>query len=622
MGSSSSTTGAKSIAKQNFHCVIRKVECRYTSDEKTMKAVLYDANTYEHFSFVGRNPQKEVRTTGILYGGVSIQHPLGYYFITNHEGKRIKLNCNREINLCTDTKHNRYTIKYIDIDSHELKFEEREIEKGELDLYYYNLFYRLGEYGKRSAEHVIVNYGYKHDGIQGAIKELPSGIVAGVIGAQTGSAMDFICALRFIHLPYIKHNDSQFGCYTSLLYNECPHIPSAPTITIYTYPDIEFSLGIGLNLNSRKSNNDKKAPFSFEFSVKYASIEKKLTKLDKISSESDIESQRASRFYNSIKMLADFFEDAAGLTHSLTNGINAIYGEDNNLIKDVGTVGRVFGKTSSIIRSSSNWLKGSLEINPSLIGTWRYSVSDDLSRIGRYIELELGIGCKGELTLDLIYLCKQAFNKAKKTTTAIAITTSVTTGGLAALPSLLIKFLVDCIADWLIRKFNEGVKLNLVLFGNINFSSFQLKWDTSRDEIFQGNGLALGIKLGIKLIAALEFKTSITLFLSMNAAVNASAEASATLDWRLLLNLKNGNLGVDQKITINPFVIRMEYYVVGGFEIWGYSLNTSKGNVKEWRTKNYEMSPERIQLFDFGDVPSEADVTETSAGNGGGVSGW
>lgn len=622
MGSSSSTTGARSIEKQDFHCVIRKVECRYTSDEKTMKAVLYDVNTYEHSSFAERNPQKGVRTTGVLYGGVSTQHPFSYYVITNHEGKRIKLNCNREINHCTDTKHSRYTIKYIDIDSHELKIEEREIEKGELDLYYYNLFYRLGEYGKKAAEHVIVNYGYKYGGIQGAIKELPSGIVAGVVGAQTGAAMDFICALRFIHLPYIKHNDSQFGCYISLLYNECPHIPSVPTITIYTYPDIEFSLGIGLNLNSQKSNNNK-TPFSFEFCVKYASIEKKLTKLDKISSESDVESQRASRFYNSIKMLADFFKDAAELAQSLTNGINAIYGEDdNNLIKDVGSVGRVLGQTSSIIRSSSNWLKGSLEINPSLIGTWRYSVSDDLSRLGRYIELELGIGCKGELTLDLICLCKQIFYKAKKATTAIAVTASVASGGFAALPSLLIKFLVDCVADWLIKKFNEGVKLNLILFGNISFSSFQLKWDTSRDEIFQGNGLALGIQLGIKLIAALEFKTSIALYLSLNAEVKASAEASATLDWALTLNVREGNLGIDQKITINPFVIRMEYYVVGGFEIWGYSLNTSKGNVKEWRTKNYEMVLERTKLFDFWGAPSDTDITGTSVGNGGGGSGW
>ena len=441
----------------------------------------------------------------------------------------------------------------------------------------------------------------------GAVAVGGAGGAGGAIGAATGYAMDMICSLHYIHLPLLKKDDYKYACHTSIAYKQCPQNGSVPLITINTYPDIEFSLEIGGLGKSReyyadrdekgdKVDNTKDTSFNFNISVKYASIEKELSYEKADEKELDEEAQKGSQFYKTVNVIADFFKSGAQLAQQLREIIEAASGNDNNSVaRDIGTVGNVFGK----IGTAPKWLKGSFEINPSLQGKWRYSVSDDLTRLGRHIELELGIDNKGELTIDLIEVADLFRKKTKKATTVVAAASSVASGGLAALPAVVIKFLVDTVVDWLISTFKKGVKFEFVLSMGANLKSTSLTWDTSKDDIFDGQGLIAEIKPEIKLVAALEYKTPKIIIFSVKVEgeVKASAEATTSLTWILKLNVEKGYLGVDSDGSINPLTFKLEYKIAGSFEIFGGSHGQNSENVKEWKFKGTEMEHKRWDWF-------------------------
>jgi hypothetical protein len=128
--------------------------------------------------------------------------------------------------------------------------------------------------------------------------------------------------------------------------------------------------------------------------------------------------------------------------------------------------------------------------------------------------------------------------------------------------------------------------------------------DTSSDKVVEVKGLTIEIKPEIKLVAALEVKASGTLLFSVKAEgeIKASAEASVSLTWTMETNIVEDHLGIDNNVSINPFTMKLEYKIGGGFEIWGYSVETShKGKTKEWKAKEYKLDPWRWDLFNLKD---------------------
>lgn len=612
---SSNTVGAQAVKKQDFSCFIRKIECLYSADKQSKKAMLYDRGAQEPASV---RRVKAPSGDGILKGGIENTKDGEFYFITNNEGKSVTLTCDREVNRCTDEKHHRYVIDYVDINTKELKSVTKDISDGKFTLYYFDLFHRTAEYAKAGARKGA-EYGYKsgkyvcsRDGDSGIVGGLAGGAAGGAIGgvggAVVGNVADIIASLHFIHLPRISSGNNDYDCHTFLQYSECPHLPSVPFLTIYHYPDIEFSLEIGCkgiknkySADSASKDKRKNTAFSFEFSVSYATVTKKLGFERVDEKELDAEQQKGVRFYKTINAIATFLKASANFAESLKENICLICGKDSILAHDAGAVGKALGKASSM----PQWISGSFTVDPSLKGTWRYSVSDDLTKLGQYIEVELGVDCKGELKIDLIKLGVILFKKTKDATTVAAAASTVASGGLAGVPALVIKFLVDTIVKWLVEKFEEGVHFDLRLIGNVDMKALSLKWDTSKEQVFEGKGLTIEIKPEIKLDLGLEYKTSLSLGVTVKGEVEASAVAAISLTWKLEPNVKHGCFGVDNNVSVNPFSVKLEYKVAGSFEIFGFSTETNKKDKKEWKAKEIKMEPTRWDWLKFYDVAPE-----------------
>lgn len=620
---SSNTTDAQDIKKQDFSCVIRKIECHYTIDKESKTSVFFNRGTQNPTVLrKAKTQEQQTKTGGTLQGSVTNTKDSEYYFITNYKGKDVNLKCERTANRCTIDEHKKYVVDYIDINDKQPKSQTKDISDEKLKLYYFDIFTRTSEYAVTGAQkggelgYEAGKYVCSRDG-DSAVGGLAGGATGGmaglVAGATYGNLADLICSLRFIHLPRINFSDNDYGCHDVLIYNECPHEPSVPEIIINTYPDIEFNLKLGVLGYSKtkafKSTKEKpgdkteKTPFSFEFKVKYASSEKSIS-FEKKVEEKDLktdEEKKGGMFANAIHALKEFLEMAVSFTQTLKELMdNASAGDKAALEKQLTSL--------SYKPGGADWLKGSLEISPELSGKWKYSVSDDLARLGKYVNLELGIDCTGTITIDLIELGSMLLSKSKKTAKVAAVAGSIASGGLAALPAALLTFLVDYVVDWLIDKFKEGLVFDFMLIGKASLKACSLTWDTSKDQIFDGQGLTAEIKPEIKIVLGVDYKTSVTLFWVMKAEgeAKATAEASASLTWTMSLNVKEGYLGVDHDCNINPLILKVECKVEGSFEV-SYSsdeieLGTKSKNSlvdysNEWKTKEYKYEIGRHNWF-------------------------
>lgn len=641
---SNNTTDAQIIRKQDFSCVIRKIECHYTIDKESKMAVFFDRGTQNPTVLRKAKTQEQQNgNDGTLQGSVTNTKDSEYYFITNYKGKDVNLKCDRVANRCTMDEHQKYVVDYIDINDKQPKSQTKDISDENLKLYYFDIFTRTSEYAVAGAKkggelgYEAGKYVCSRDGDSGAVGGLAGGATGGVAGlvagATYGNLADLICSLRFICLSPISYSDNDYGCHVALIYNECPHAPSVPEIIINTYPDIEFNLKLGV-LGYSKTNafqstkatpGDKteRTPFSFEFKVKYANSEKSFNVEKKIE-DKDLktdEEKKGGLFANAIHDLKEFLEMAVSFTQKLKELMdNASAGDKAALEKQLTSL--------SYKPGGVDWLKGSLEISPELSVKWKYSVSDDLSKLGRYVNLELGIDCTGTITIDLIELGSILLDKSKKTAKVAAVAGSVASGGLAALPAALLTFLVDYVVDWLIDHIKEGLIFDFMLIGKASLKACSLTWDTSKEQIFEGQGLQAEIKPEIKLVLGADYKTSVTLFWVMKAEgqAKATAEAAASLTWIMLLNVKNGYLGVDHNCNINPLTLKVECKVEGSFEV-SYSRNDVEIGTKsknslvdysnEWKTKEYKYEVGRHDWFKVSDTSTDA-----LGGAGDGSSRW
>lgn len=575
--SSSSTVGAQQVDKKDFSCIISKIMCRYydvnekTGEKKEHKVTLFERSNRQQSSASTSNINRDSSAHGILSGRITNQKDIELYFITNHHGREMEVRCRRFKNSCTDSKHEEYIRDYIDPKTKELKRETKKLDDGKFKLFYYDLFYRASE----------------RAGNQSNLIKKGGAYVA-------GDTMDFIMSLRFLFLPIISLGDVNYAWHTSLTYRECPSRNNVPMVTFNTYPDIEFSMEIGFKGIKKEANIDKrvnherikidkvtKTPFSFKFSVSYAHTTHELEYEKVNEQELDPESRKGFTVYKSIKTVANFLEDASQFTDMLKDAFDP----NSKVGKDLGIVSKGFGIASKGVREC---ISGSFEVSPSIEGKWHYAVSDDLTRVGRHVEFDLSIECTGTVTIDLF---KLGLIIAGKSVTAGAVTVSVGTGGLAAPIAFLVNWLATVVVNWLKEKIEDGIIFKLIFTGNANAKSPKLTWDTSKEKIFNASGFKLEIKPEIKLLLSAEFKTSITwnLFIvkvNTKTEVSAKAEVATSLTYGLDLNIKQGYLGIDQELKINPFRLELGCKAAGSFELERSSKTVEDGSKDDKKFKN------------------------------------
>ncbi len=626
----SSTVDSKSISNKVYSCHIAKLEFVYTDEEKKeKKTVLYNGENRKTAS-TKELPSKEQspENAGKLLGRVTNQKDKEFFFITNNKGKKVKINCSRKVNDCQDDRHLQYDYDYIDINTRELKTIEKLVDDGDITLYYFDIFNRTWDYAKNEAvEGAKKGYNSSDNSLMCVAKGTSKGILGLAEGAVEGHFSDLIMSLRFIHLPKIESGDNTYGCYTVLAYRECLHRPSVPEIIINTYPDIEFNLKLGFlgyskshtfkTTKADSKNKTERTPFSFEFVVKYGGKEKNIT-FDKKIEEKDVnneEEKKGSKFANTIFDLKNFLEKAAEFTDSLKQLVEYADAGDKEALKKYAYKPK-----------GSDWLKGSLEISPELSAEWKYSVSDDLTKVGRYIKLELSAECTGKITIDLIEVGTMLLSKSKKAAKVTALASSVASGGIAALPAALITFLVDYVVDWLIDEFKEGLVFDLILIGKATFKAGSLTFDTSKKDIFEAKGLSAEIKPEIQLVMGLDYKADIELFLFVKAEgeVKATAEAAASLTWEMKLNVKEGYLGVDHDLKINPFTLKIEYSISGSFTVSDSYEFGSKGKnkVHEWKSEEIKYDTKRHNWMKVGGGQNSNGYSSGDGSGGGVTSSW
>ncbi len=588
----------KKEERQDYFCIIKKIVCKYSNVEDEEKsAELYNCDKTVRSS--QGNKKEETPVLGsILKGGISnSDSQYDYYFISNHEGKEIKLDCIREAHDCSNRDHSQYLVDFVDIKTSELKSERKDITDGALTLYYYNLLYRANDYAKYAAGKM-----WSNKDLDFTEKCVMTG-GAYAMGSVAGTAIDFIFALRFMHLPEIKESDYKYECHVSLHYSECHRI-GVPPITIHIYPDIKYSLKIGAYGSNRtyhadleKTDKVTKMPFSFEFFIEYASkkIAINIGKSDE--KEVDSETQKGTILYKTINFLVELFTGAANLTGDLKEFVSDTYGiKDRGIGGDLQAIENTYNESGRVLSKSGSWLRGSLSFSPELSAQWRYEIPEDLKHIQRHLEVELGISCKGELTVDLVQLAILALNKTKKATTALALGAAFASGGLAALPGALIKFLVDRVVSWVIKKFTESIHFDLIFIGLVDMQG--ISYDSLRDKAFEYAVLTIAPEF--RIYVGLDYKSSIVIIASVKAEFNIQATAlvSTSLIWELKFSVLKGVFGIDSNCTINPFTLKLEYYVGGSYTIYVLSSESKmEGKTKVWKCKEIKTKPSRFDFF-------------------------
>lgn len=598
----SSSVGAVVIekeAKQLFNCVIKKIHGAYTdADKKKQTAVLYDHSEYKNNCKI--SDLQSTKTKGLLISGISnFGHELNYYFLSDHKGRELTLSCQQEINSCDDRAHRVYTRDYIDITTRELKSETKLNSNDVIKLYYYDLNYRAKKYAKQTASFIHKNV---------KVPTMPDKVIlsgAGYLGGKAvGSVVDFLNALRFIHLPIIKDSDYDYENHTSLYYSHCQS-SDVPTICIHIYPDIKYSFELGFSGSERtyyadtsKQNTTENSTLNFEFNVEYASFKQKLELGNSNETVVDEDIQKGTRFYKTINKMADFFKGAADMAGNLKQLFDSANNDKNNSIsKDLESVKTTNENIGFALSNSGNWLKGQISINPKISAEWEYKVTDDLVSLQRHIKMSLGIECEGELSIDLVRLTICIINKGKDATTIAATAAAIGSGGLAAIPAILIKLLVDTIVKWLIKKFTDGIHVDLIFIARAGFDLFS--YDSLEDTKL--DGLCISAGLEFRLDIGLKYKSSIqiTTIVEIGGEMKLMGHTVSSVDLKFFMSIDKGILCLNQNCNYTPFSVKIEYGAVGSYQIFSFTGKTGSTHTKKWKFGEKECDPVKYELFEL-----------------------
>lgn len=599
-----SVIGASSVEKEEIDCIIHKIICER---EKEKPVVLYDRNKVTGMCPVNLDNSGRFINDHTVEGGISnFMEPAEFYVVTDYEGLEVELKCERENNCCFEKKHSTYDIDYIDIETKDIKSISRDISTQKYKFQYFDLFNRGLRYSKAAA--IYTNNQLKAAGNINVIDRVGQPLVAAASGLVVGDVLDYLASLRFVFLPEISYKDNDYECHAAILYHECPHFPSIPELVVHIYPSIVYELKIGFlgaektftaNLDTRDKTTI--TPFEFEFTAKYAHYTANLNYSGKKITETNTKrEQKEAVFFKAVNAFGEFLRKSAGMTKELIKQFDSEIPQTANVRADLTSVMRTTGALGNMI-IKPDWIEGSLEVKPSISAKWNYDTSDDLRKLKRYFEITLGISLSGKLTIDLIKLAWFLYKKAKNVSTVAVATVSVASGGIAAAPAIVIKFLIETVVSYFLKELSEGAKLDLILSADIN--STPISFNNKKDSVIENFERGFDIKIQIQLLAKLGIKGSISpvVYLKVEGELGASGSATASIFWDFKLNIRNNVPGIDQKVEINPLTINLEFVAAGSYQIWSFKSSRKKKKTKEWKFKNKEYNLKRFEFFKLDD---------------------
>lgn len=579
---SKGTVGANTVEtekKQFFNCIIEKVECRHQCDGiKQKRAMLYSREKEEMYTAqIKADGESTDLVSGAIQCKITFYRNLQYYFISNHLGKKVKFVCIRQANYCTDSKHSKYEILSHNINSRLLDDkEERDVANQDYTIYYYNLFYRQDKFASKTSQYMDEKLmhsrqsGYLPTGT--AIAQVTTSALAGV----SGSALDMLFALQFFCLPLITEDDETYYFKTRLIYRECPHAVNIPPIDIQVYPDIEFKFelkyaGLGpirrTETMYKGDDRDKNTVASGgnlgSFMVKFADIEKEFsyeTLGTYNNRELDDKAKKGTLFYTAIHKFSKLLQNIYQMSGDLENEIADVVGKDSALTKDIRSarngIGRVgYGRLS--------WITGKISIEPSFSLGWRYYVPDTLAEISRLIEADIGIKATGKLTFDLVDLALLIANKTRKVTRTVAIATSLGSGGLAAIPAILVQAFIEIVTELISRRVSDSLVAKLELSAVADYKP--IKFNSIQNRFFES---VIEFKLEAKFIAGLDLKIDIEWFFNVEVDAQATVETKASAKFPIKITAADGDLAFIIGAEICPFTVTAKTAMTANFKFF------------------------------------------------------
>lgn len=608
-----SVIGASSVEKDVTDCIIRKIICER---KKEKPVVLYDRDKVS-----GRCPVKFDKSGRFINdhtveGGISnFTEPSEFYVVTDYEGLEVELKCVREENCCFENKHRTYDIDYIDIETKDIKSISRDISNQNYRFQYFDLFNRGLRYAKTAA--IYTNNQLKAAGIYNVVDRVGQPLVASATGLVVGDVLDYFASLRFVFLPEISSTDNDYECHAAILYHECPHFPSVPDLFVHIYPSIVYKLKIGFfgaekKVSANLDTRDKTTitPFEFEFTANYANYTANLKYGKKITETNTKREQREALFFKAVNAFGEFLRKSAGMTKELIQQFDSNVPQTANVRADLTNVMRATGALGNMI-IKPDWIAGSLEVKPSISAKWNYDTSDDLRNLKRYFEIAIGISLSGKLTIDLIKLAWFVYKKAKNVSNVAVATVSVASGGIAAAPAIVVKFLIETVVSYFLKELSEGAKLDLILSADLNSTPITFK--NKKDSVIENFERGFDIKIQIQLLAKLGIKGSISpvVYLKVEGELGVSGSATASIFWDFKFNVRDKVPGIDQNIVINPLTIKLEFVAAGSYQIWIFKSSREKKKTKEWKFKEKKYDLDRLEFFKLND--DDAKVSKTSS---------
>lgn len=497
------------------------------------------------------------------------------YFITNHEGESVELDYNRKNNKCQCREHEEYTVYQIDKDTGEIKKYKKNINDKEIKVYYYDIMKRAREYAATSGITIM--------------RETYNGAAASaafLVGGGVGSVVDFFVALRFIFLPEISPNDLDYHYYTEAVFDTCAHESISPTVLIVSYPDITFSLKIGLfattqTLSKNDGNVVEKDPFSIDFKIQYGNQTKTLSYDYEVKTENKKLSDGAIMF-NTVKKLIKLFREVRKTSKKLKETVK--------LEPKGGVTKALFGKY--------DWLEGELSLEPELSWKWKYATSEDLKAIGAEHDISLGFDASGKLTIDLLIL---ALNVMKITTTAA-------TGGIAALVIKVIECLLK-VVKWIVDTFGDENN-NCDYYFDLIFTvsagvTIEGCYNTVAKHNWTGSNLELEIGVEVEFKVGFEYKT--TMIMDIKGVAVGGCKIGGKYKPGFVID--DGDLFFKHGVYGDPFTVYVELSISGSFskkkkkkESKDKTVTTAQkikgkdGYKKEWEFGGWEWESEKYRL--------------------------
>jgi len=536
--------GASIISRKNFSCEITEITCQYESDKTNKEIVLYKKNEEVNNATITPYSSTQVNTIDYeaiglgLYGAVTNRHlyknfpfkQINRYIITNHKGVTVKIKNTRIANDCTDPAHQLFTIGTYDIHTHQKKeIEERPLDNGNIKILYYNLFESIKE---------------KYKSI-----------------------------FRLFCLPVIDSSNNLYYS-TMLRYRTCSNQSKQPVpdINIISYPDISFKFIFkpwGYKSESNTYNKEKadkvtKTNFNISLSANYASVEDSIEFGKETEyKDNDKNGIEGRRLYTTLSKISNFFKEVA----NLTNDINDTYKKctrDKEGLSTLDSIAKGNSSLSNFTKPNANtFLKGSIEIEPTIEFEWGYSVSDDLEKLGRLFSLLFSLKVTGKIVLDLL---KMAQNAIVATATGVA-------------PPIYyaLNWLLNTVIPWLEEKFAD-INCYFYLKGSAQ-GDFKLKVDTCKEKKLGIDPVTVTLKIALGLTVSVKAKSTIVITIEIEGKLQA--EISAFL--KLKFSIKEDKSNTDKKkqfvlgteIGLNPGKITISYSILASHEKTGKNFNKS-----------------------------------------------